>query len=446
MNRVLAWATARRAAGRAGWRGTDALFRGAVGGVGLVATGVVLHHVDLVFIGAPLLLGTVFALGAPVGRSPAVRAERVSNIVTAGDRGRLTVTVVASPGVEFLAVRMPLPPGNGTRSPGPVHLLPGSTREIRAAVQWNAWGEGLDIRPDHLAAGRDGLLIHGPIVGAESRRTVLPPVLPLEPGPLPPRAAGLVGAHRSPRAGDGTELRTVRPFRPGDRLRRIDWRVTLRAGAATGDPLGTPHVRERHAEADADLLLALDSRADPTATLADWSLSEPGIATRPGGSLDIAVRAVAALAAACLRQGDRVGLVDLGRPHLGLPPGVGHRQLLRIRHQLVACCRTAGWAPRPLLPTRRLPRGAVVVLLSPFLDDDITDLTIRTARGHLVIAVDTLPTPLTADPDEPWGEVVRHILTTEHQNRLNALRTNGITVVPTPDEIAPTLRRLRHRR
>src|SRR6201999_1825857 len=112
--------------------------------------------------------------------------------------------------------------------------------------RWDAWGDRVDVRPDHLVAGADGLFTYGPELGDEGRRAVLPPVLPMPGGPLPPRSTGLVGAHRSRRPGDGIELRDVRPYQPGDRLRGVDWRTTLRAGAATGT-LDTLYVRERHA-------------------------------------------------------------------------------------------------------------------------------------------------------------------------------------------------------
>ncbi|GAA2970762.1 DUF58 domain-containing protein [Actinokineospora diospyrosa] len=440
MNRVQRWATARRTAGRSGWRGTDALFRGAIGGLGLVGVGVVAHRIDLVLIGAPLLLGTIAALAVPTGPVPAPKLERLPAAVESGDRTKAAITVAAGPGVEYLAIRLPSPDHTAI---GPVHLLPGSATTIRAALRWNAWGEGVDLRPDHLAASRDALLINGPVVGAESRRTVLPPITPLAPGPLPPRASGLVGAHRARRPGDGVELRAVRPFQPGDRLRRIDWRVTLRAGAATGEPLAVPHVRERHAEVDADLVLVLDSLVDVGADLGEWSTAAAGVAVRPGGSLDRAVRSAASLAAGYLRQGDRVGLVDLGRPQLSVPPGVGHRQLVRVRHQLVACTRTAGWATRPVLLPKQIPRGAVVVFLSPFLDDATVTAATATARRHLVIAVDTLPAPLLADPSTPWGEVVRLVVAGEHRARRNALRANGVAVVDSADAVASALRRVR---
>ncbi|CRK61545.1 POSSIBLE CONSERVED SECRETED PROTEIN [Alloactinosynnema sp. L-07] len=442
---MLAWARARRAAGTAGWRGTDALVRGAVGGLGLVALGVVLHRFELLLIGAPLLVSTVLALAVPVGEAPVPKAERLPRTVEAGDDARLTIRVDAGPGVEFLAVRLPTPDNPAV---GPVQLLPGQVHAVRARLRWNAWGEGVDVRPDHLAAGRDALLISGPVTGSESRRTVLPPVTALPPGPLPSRIAGLVGVHRSARPGDGTELRAIRPFQPGDRVRRVDWRVTLRAGAATGQLLGpgTLHVRERHAEADAELVLAIDSRTDVVPEIAKWSSGDGDAAVRPGGTLDASVRAVAALAAGFLRQGDRVGLVDLGRPQLGLAPGVGHRHLLRIRHQLVACSRSAGWAPKPVL--RQVPSGAVVLVLSPFLDDAIADCVLHAARrGQRVMAVDMLPR-LVPDTASAWGEVVRQIVAGEHRARLAAIRGQGVPVLSWSDgaTVAATLRRLRRRR
>jgi uncharacterized protein (DUF58 family) len=267
-------------------------------------------------------------------------------------------------------------------------------------------------------------------------------------GPLPPRPSGLVGVHRSPRPGDSTELRDIRAFQPGDRLRRVDWRVSLRASAGTGGLL-TPdmlHVRERHADADATLVLAIDTRVDVGANLGEWATPAVGAGVRPGGSLDTAVRAASSLAASYLRQGDRVGLVDLGRPQLSLRPGSGARHLLRLRHQLVICARSAGWASRPILRPQQAPAGALVMVLSPFIDDTMVDLTATAARrGTLVLAVDLLPGLLHAAAGDPWGEPVRAIVRTEHRLRLDTLRGHGIPVMQWGGELPVMLRRLARR-
>jgi uncharacterized protein (DUF58 family) len=443
-HRALRWVEARRAQATAGWRATDALARGLVCGFGLVAAGLILHQPGLVLLGAPLLLSA--ALAVPGGGTPKITVHRRARTAEEGRSDRLTVSIDPGPRTELVALRMPLP-GKGI---GPVRLLPATARKVGVTVRFEAWGEGVELRPDHLVAGPDGLLVFGPVVGRESRRMVLPPVALVPPGPLPPRVAGLVGVHRSPRPGDGAELRDIRPFQPGDRLRRVDWRVSLRAAAAAGGELvpGTIHVRERHAEADADLVLALDTRMDVTADVGAWSGHAPG-GVREGGSLDAGVRAVSGLAASFLRQGDRVGLVDLGSPRLGVPPGSGRRQLDRIRHQLVTCGRHALWTGRPVLRPAQAPAGALVIVLSVFLDDAVADLAAHVARrGNVVIAVDLLPRPLVAPRDMPWGEPVVRVLLAEQRIRLDGMAAHGIAAVRWGDGTAlrAMLRRIRRRR
>ncbi|MBP2320909.1 uncharacterized protein (DUF58 family) [Kibdelosporangium banguiense] len=423
------------------WRNTDAMYRAVVVGVGLVAAGVLAHSLEMVLIGAPLLISLVLAARSPTGE-PVVHPPAMPRATESGQHTEAVFDIEASPGVELVALRAPY---GRKRGIGHVHLLPGTVQEVRTELAHAGWGEGVDLRPDRLFTGPDALRVYGPIVGREGRRTVLPPVVPLPAGPLPPRPAGLVGVHRSPRPGDSTELRDIRVFQPGDRLRRIDWRVSLRAAASNGGVLAPNllHVRERHAEADATLVIALDTQVDVGAELADWALAVPGSGVREGGSLDIAVRAASSLAASYLRQGDRVGLVDMGRPQLSVPPGSGSRQLLKIRHQLVICSRSAGWAPRPVLRPQQAPPGALVIVLSPFLDDAMVDLTATVVRrGTRVLAMDLLPDPLVAVAKDPWGEVVLKVLRTEHEMRLETLRQHGIPVLKWGDEASATLRGL----
>ncbi|MFD0202162.1 MULTISPECIES: DUF58 domain-containing protein [Saccharothrix] len=439
------------------WHPTDALVRGLVLGVGMVVLGGLLHEVALVLFGAPLLLSTLLALVTPVLGTPEVR---VRGLPRTGEIGAAKSVVEVDPGLgaEVLAIRLP-GVGEGI---GPVHLVPGTAREIEVRLRRDAWGEGVDLRPDHLVAGPDALFVHGPVTAPERGRVILPPVEALPAGLLPARAVGLVGAHRARRPGDSVELRDIRAFQPGDRLRRIDWRVSLRAAAAGAEGTNL-HVREHHAEADADVVLALDTRHDvgaelgdwaspgraaagrtPGRSLGEWSLAARATTVRPGGSLDVAVRAAASLAAGYLRQGDRVGLVDLGRPQLGARAGAGRRQLLRLRNQLVVCARSAGWAQRPVLRPEQVPHGALVVVLSPFLDAEVVELAVHAARrGNVVLAVDVLPSPLRADPETPWGESALKVIRLEHDVRLEAMRQHGVAVLPWGAPVAGVLRAAR---
>src|SRR5687767_14012664 len=56
------------------------------------------------------------------------------------------------------------------------------------------------------------------------------------------RVQGLLeGDHRAVGFGGGVELAQVRPYQPGDDVRRIDWNVTAR----TGEPHVRVHLAER---------------------------------------------------------------------------------------------------------------------------------------------------------------------------------------------------------
>lgn len=445
--RARQWFFGRKLVRRMGWRPTDALARALGVGFALVVAGVVLHQLTLVLIGVPLLVSGVITV-RPTGH-PAVRAVRERSTVESGRTSAVTVDVEPGEGAAFTAVRLPV---SGRAGVGPVHLLPAVAGEVRAELRWDRWGQVDYLRPDHLLASHDGLYVYGPVVGRVARHTVLPPIEPLSGAPLPPRAAGLVGAHRSARAGDGMELRDIRPFHQGDRLRRIDWRVSLRAAAAAGGTLvpATLHVRERHAEADADLVLALDTSLDVDTDIARWSDLGLRADARPGGSLDLGVRAVSSLAAAFLRQGDRVSFVDLVNSRFGVPVGSGRRQLELVRHALVRSAQRVAGGGEPVLRAGQVPLGATVVVLSPFLADSLVELTVRAARrGNLVLAVDLLPRGLLADGDTPWGEAVRIMLVAEQRTRLAALAAQGVPVLAwdagMASALGPLLRTARHR-
>ncbi|OLF11232.1 hypothetical protein BLA60_13670 [Actinophytocola xinjiangensis] len=421
------WLVGRRLVRHTGWRPTDTLVRALGAGFALVVAGTVLHQLPLVLIGVPLLVSGLIT-PRPSG-SPTVTPVRHAETVDSGGTGTVTVEVRPGDGAAFTAVRLPV---TGRSGVGPVHLLPAAAGALRARIRWGHWGRSEYLRADHLLASDDGLFVYGPVVGRVAQHTVLPPIEPLPGASLPPRAAGLVGAHRSRRPGDGMELRDIRPFQQGDRLRRIDWRVSLRAAAARGGALvpGTLHVRERYAEADADLVLALDTTVDVDTDLARWSELGQRPDARRGGSLDLGVRAAASLAAAFLRQGDRVSYVDLVNARLGVPVGSGRRQLELVRHALVRSGERVTGGGEPVLRAGQVPLGATVIVLSPFLVDSLVDLTARAARrGNLVIAIDVLPEGLLADTATPWGDAVRTILLAEQRMRLAALADQGVLVL-----------------
>jgi uncharacterized protein (DUF58 family) len=102
----------------------------------------------------------------------------------------------------------------------------------------------------------------------------------------------LAGDYRSTLLGDGTELAQVRPYVPGDDVRRIDWNVTARTRE--------PHVRVQLAERVLVTWLVLDASAS----------MQFGTAERR--KADVAEGVALAVGHVATRRGNRFGLVTFG--------------------------------------------------------------------------------------------------------------------------------------
>jgi uncharacterized protein (DUF58 family) len=121
----------------------------------------------------------------------------------------------------------------------------------------------------------------------------------------------LAGDYRSTLLGVGTELAQVRPYVPGDDVRRIDWNVTARTGE--------PHVRVHLAE-----------RVLVTWLVVDTSPSmQFGTAERR--KADVAEGVAIAVGHVATRRGNRLGAVTFGdSTPRSVPPRQGRVGLLGL--------------------------------------------------------------------------------------------------------------------
>jgi len=121
----------------------------------------------------------------------------------------------------------------------------------------------------------------------------------------------LAGDFRSNLLGTGSELAMVRPYVPGDDVRRIDWNVTARTGE--------PHVRVDLAERVLVTWLALDVSASMQFGTADRRKA------------DVAEGVAVALGHLATRRGNRLGVVTFGgaTSHV-LPPRQGRAGLIGL--------------------------------------------------------------------------------------------------------------------
>jgi uncharacterized protein (DUF58 family) len=144
------------------------------------------------------------------------------------------------------------------------------------------------------------------------------------PGPLPDallralelsiarRMEGLLaGDFRSALLGEGTELAQVRPYVPGDDVRRIDWNVTARTDVT--------HVRVQLAERVLVTWLVLDTSASMAFGTADRR------------KVDVAEGVAIAVGHVATRRGNRLGFVTFGdaEPRT-LPPRQGRMGLIGV--------------------------------------------------------------------------------------------------------------------
>jgi uncharacterized protein (DUF58 family) len=185
------------------------------------------------------------------------------------------------------------------------------------------------------------------------------------------------GTRRSRRSGEGIEFASARPFVPGDQVRHVNWRLSSRLGAL--------YVNEQHLERNADIVLFLDSFSD--------------VRNERSGTLELAVRATATLAEHYLHERDRVGLLGFGGSLRWLLPGMGVRQNYRIVDALLdtEIFLSYAWKGIDLIPPRTLPPNALVLALSPLLDErTIQALFDLRGRGIDLTVVEVSPEPFVA--------------------------------------------------
>jgi len=196
------------------------------------------------------------------------------------------------------------------------------------------------------------------------------------------RIRGLVpGEYRAHDLGGGTELAQVRPYQPGDDVRRIDWNVTARTTV--------PHVRIHVPERALTTWLVLDCSASMTFGTADRRKA------------DVAEGVAVAMGHIATQRGNRLGLVTFGgRSDRRLPARGGRDGLLAVlltsRNQGDEDL-TGGDAPRPAASLESAlqfvaaaaTRGGLVAVVSDFRGSrDWRRPLAAVAARHHVLAIE----------------------------------------------------------
>ena len=340
--------------------------------IGLLV-GLAVGRVELIALAAPFALAAV--VGAALARDPEVegRLELDRERALEGEEATATLALSSPVGADRLEVLLPLPPElPAERNPRAVRLAAGAERELALTIGCARWG-AFKLGPALLRA-RDPLGFHSweAAVGEPSALRVYPLVETLR-SLLPPLdTQAFVGNQVSRTTGDGIEFADVRQWRPGDRVRRINWRATARRNELW--------VNEQHPERNADVVLFLDT------------FQEARSGSR--STHDLVVRAATSLAHGYLQHKDRVGLVSFGGFLSWLLPTSGTLQLYKIVDSLLQTDIVLSFASRgvDILPPRSLPPKALVLALTPLLDQrSARALLDLRARGFDLVVVEVSP-------------------------------------------------------
>jgi uncharacterized protein (DUF58 family) len=182
------------------------------------------------------------------------------------------------------------------------------------------------------------------------------------------------GDYHSVFKGQGMEFDEVRPYSPGDDVRRIDWNVTAR--------MASPYVRKYQEERELTVMLAVDASGS----------SDFGTVGR--FKRELAAELAAVLSFAATSNNDRVGLLFFtDRIELLIPPRKGRRHVLRMVRDLLAFVPQGRDTAIDLaLDTLNLvlKRRSIIFLLSDFMADlgSFRQPLAATNRRHDLIALD----------------------------------------------------------
>jgi len=199
------------------------------------------------------------------------------------------------------------------------------------------------------------------------------------------------GGNRSPFHGYSTEFRQHRPYRAGDDLKYLDWKLFARS-----DRLYTRQFRET---TNVPVMLVIDASA---------SMNFPEGVSK----FRYAAVVAAALAYVASDQGNAVGLMTMAGSALRyVPARGGHQHLRSVIAELDRLTPAGAWDPARVIDraAQLLRRRGIVIVISDFYDDEeATQRALRrvTSHGHDVSVVQVLSPDETQFPESGQVEFV----------------------------------------
>jgi uncharacterized protein (DUF58 family) len=389
----------------------------ALAGIGLVVA-LVLSRPELIALAAPF--AALLVVGLSLAETP--RVEVVFDLdrkrALEGESIQAELELATERPVGRLELLLDLPSGLSSTTPNPriLHLDSNERRKLEYTIQCDHWGVNLLGDVVLRAYGPFGLLVYEQTLKLGCPLKVYPRAETLRKVLRPLETQPFAGSQLPRTRGEGIEFAEVRRFVPGDRVRRVNWRATARRGE--------PWVNETHPERNTDVVIFLDTFAE--ATRGERS------------TLDQAVEAAGALASHYLREKDRVGFVSFGGMLNWLTVSSGLVQLYRVLDSLLdsEIFLSYTWKNVDVLPARTLPPKALLLALTPLLDErSMRALLDLRARGFDLAVVEVSPVPFAPLPEEGLDSLSHRLWLLRREAMRSSYLRLGVPVVEWRAEI-----------
>ena len=395
------------------WQPTAALLRTVALAVALISIALFWRRPDLLVIATPFAVVTAWSTLTRPTNAPTFGDAIAHSTLREGDATVWRGTIDGVPEVDLAVAVVDHDAWVETRPECGAATAPADNgrASLEVALRSTRWGVRTIERVQMVAVSPWAAFGWSTVTAPRSIVTLpVPGVFDVGASPRP--HDGLVGLHRSTRSGDGNEFAGLRAFRPGDRMRRINWPRSVRAGEL--------QVNGTWSDLDTHVALVVDATDD-------LGISE-GLDGR-ASSLDVTVRAAGAIAEHYATRGERVSLQTFGaRVGQSVPPASGRAQLRRVLDRMARI--QPGGAAGPGRPAvRQISGSRMTVLLSPLISPEVLDHAVSLGqRGLSVVVIDTLPEHV-IEHDDDLTAIAWRIRLLERRREIRMVGAAGIAVV-----------------
>ena len=396
------------------WLGVTAFALVAVG------IGTLTFKPGLMLAGTVGIAYTIYARVSAVPRTEGLVVEREfdADEFEPGDLVEVTLTVRNESGSMLPDLRMvDTVPDSFVVTEGTPRLHTALQSGAQAQIEYTVRVERGEYEWPLLVVARDfsGGVERTSLVTPDAEMRVTPPLRITNDVPVRAQTTQYAGDVDTKQGGSGLEFHSVREYRPGDPMNRINWKQV----ANTGD-LATIDFRQEKA---ATVTILFDTRQS---AYISGGTDEPH-------AVDHSVHAASDVFGALYDQGNLVGIAAFDTVPCWYAPGAGSEHLENAR---VLFAQHPALSPRPperqdhesqyIDPMthvrRRLPTTSQVFMFTPLADDYAAEVARRLdSEGHLVTVI---------SPDVTVDETVGQRLTRiERTARVRYLRERGIRVL-----------------